>query len=148
ISDVSQLEGNAGTTPFVFNVTLSAPSASIVTVKYATIDNTALSHGKNADYSKVQGTLSFAPGEISQTVIVLVNGDTIVEPDETFFVALTKPTSAVLARDQGIGTVQNDDGAAFQASGQAIAMSARSLAPTSFGAPLPEHDAGGSTTPI
>src|SRR5439155_9640262 len=38
-----------------------------------------------------------------------VNGDTISEPDETFFVNLSSPTNATIARAQGLGTILNDD---------------------------------------
>jgi hypothetical protein len=41
ITDVSQTEGTGGLTTFVFNVTLSAPSAQLVTVQYQTIDGSA-----------------------------------------------------------------------------------------------------------
>src|SRR5207249_561873 len=41
INDVPLPEGNAGITQFTFTVTLSAPSASTVTVHYATADGTA-----------------------------------------------------------------------------------------------------------
>ena len=43
ISDVSQNEGNSGTTPFVFTVTLSSAATYPVTVKYATANGTASS---------------------------------------------------------------------------------------------------------
>jgi len=38
IDNVSQPEGNSGTTNFVFTVTLSAPSGQTVTVNYTTAD--------------------------------------------------------------------------------------------------------------
>ena len=38
-----------------------------------------------------------------------VNGDTAVEPDETFFVNLTNPTGASVLDGQGVGTIANDD---------------------------------------
>jgi hypothetical protein len=40
---------------------------------------------------------------------VLVNGDLVVEPDETFTVTLTTPTNATIATAQGTGTILNDD---------------------------------------
>lgn len=106
IGNVSQLEGNSGTTAFNFNVTLSAPSTSTVTVQYATGNGTASS---GTDYTTTSGTLTFAPGQTQQTVTVLVNGDTVYEPNETFTVSLSSPTNATLGTTQGIGTIQNDD---------------------------------------
>ena len=38
-----------------------------------------------------------------------VNGDTTVEPDETFFVNVTNVTGATVVNGQGVGTIQNDD---------------------------------------
>ena len=108
INDVSLAEGNAGTTAFIFNVTLTPASASTVTVNYATINGTATAP---SDYAATSGTLTFTPGQTTQTVTVQVNGDTTVEPDETFFVSLSIPVSAMIARAQGVGTILNDDSA-------------------------------------
>src|SRR5207248_79631 len=92
ISDVSHTEGNAGPTPFAFAVTLSNPSYETVTVNYATADGTATT--ADSDYQSATGTVTFAPGQVSQTVTVLVNGDTKYEPTETFFVNLSGATNA------------------------------------------------------
>src|SRR5262249_4772982 len=109
INDVTQPEGNSGTTSFVFTVSLSQASGKTVTVNYATADGTATA---GSDYTAASGTLSFAPGDLSKTVTVLVNGDTAVEPDETFFVKLTNLTNATIAVGQGTGTILNDDSSA------------------------------------
>jgi len=106
INDVSALE-SAGT--FRFTVSLSRPSTSTVSVRVATANGTAKS-GKTADYTAISGTLSFAPGVVSQTVLVSVRNDTTVEPDETFFVNLSSATGATIADAQGLGTIVDDDG--------------------------------------
>ena len=106
INDVAALE-NAGT--FRFTVSLSRPSASTVTVRVATANGTARS-GKSGDYNAISGTLSFAPGVVSQTVSVTVRNDTTVEPNETFFVNLSSASGATIADSQGIGTILNEDG--------------------------------------
>ena len=108
INNVSANEGNSGTTPFVFTVTLSAASASTVTVSYATGGGTATA---GSDYVATSGTLTFNPGVTTQTITVNVNGDTTVEPNETFFVNLGAPANATIASGQGIGTIVNDDAA-------------------------------------
>ena len=41
---------------------------------------------------------------------VKVQGDTTVEPDETFLVNLSNPVNATIADNQGQGTFRNDDG--------------------------------------
>jgi hypothetical protein len=78
-----------------------------VTVDFATADDTATAP---ADYAPASGTLTFAPGETEQTLAVAVNGDTLVESDETFFVNLSNPTGeATIADAQGVGTIIDDD---------------------------------------
>src|SRR5207247_4139798 len=61
-------------------------------------------------YVSTSGTLTFAAGETSKTVTVVVNGDTTKEANETFNVNLTSPTNATIADSQGVGTILNDDG--------------------------------------
>jgi hypothetical protein len=107
ISDVSLPEGNSGTTPFVFNVTLSNPSTQTVTVNFTTADNTATL--ANNDYVAASGVVTFPPLSTLQTVTVFVNGDTNVEPNETFLVNLSGAVNATIADAQGVGTIQNDD---------------------------------------
>jgi subtilisin-like proprotein convertase family protein len=62
------------------------------------------------DLSSANGTLSIPPGATSGFVTVTVNGDTAVEPDETFFVNLSNASGATISDGQGIGTIVNDDG--------------------------------------
>jgi urease beta subunit len=106
IGNVSPTEGNAGTTQASFSVYLSAASSQPVTVSYATADGTATA---GSDYAATSGTLTFAPGQTSQTIAVPVCGDTVDEPDETFFVNLSNPVNATLSNTQGRGTILNDD---------------------------------------
>ncbi len=107
ISDYQATEGNRGTKPFTFTVSLSAVSGSPVTVQYSTASGTATT--KNKDYNATSGTLTFAAGETSKTVTVLVKGDTKRESNETFFVNLSSPTGATILDGQGVGTILNDD---------------------------------------
>jgi hypothetical protein len=106
INDVTVTEGDTGTTDAIFTVTLSAASSSTITVNFATADATATA---GSDYQSRSGTLTFASGETSKTITVAVNGDTTVEPDETFSVNLSSPTNATITRGQGTGTIKNDD---------------------------------------
>jgi hypothetical protein len=108
IADVSQAEGTGGTTTFLFNVTLSNPSASTVTVNYTTNPVTAT---EGTDYTDATGTLTFVPGDTSETISVSIDPDAGFEPNETFTVDLSGPTNATLADTQATGTINNDDGA-------------------------------------
>jgi len=107
INDVTIAEGNSGTKTVTFTVSRTGTSA--FSVNYATADGTATA---GSDYQATSGTLNFAAGQASQTVSVTINGDTTVEPDETFSVNLSAPTNGgVITDGQGIGTITNDDSA-------------------------------------
>ncbi|HEY3052145.1 MAG TPA: Calx-beta domain-containing protein [Thermoanaerobaculia bacterium] len=106
INDVSVLEGNSGTTPAVFTVSLSNPSYQDITVQYATADGTATAP---SDYMATSGTLIIPAGSTSRTITVLVNSDTTPELNETFTVNLSSPTNATISVATGHGTILNDD---------------------------------------
>jgi CSLREA domain-containing protein len=110
IADVSKAEGNSGSTDFVFAVTLADVSGQTVSCDYAIVPGGTATQG--SDYVPVGGTITFAPGSVQQTVTVFVNGDTQVEPNETFFVQLSNPINATLGKSKGTGTIVNDDGVA------------------------------------
>ena len=62
-------------------VTLSMPSATPVTVDWSTVDTGAAGVATaGVDYVAASGTVTFAPGETSQTIPITVFGDTISEP--------------------------------------------------------------------
>ncbi|MDH4458171.1 MAG: Calx-beta domain-containing protein, partial [Nevskia sp.] len=113
VNDVSVTEGNSGTSNATFTVSLSAAATVPVTVAYATANGTATA---DSDYVAGSGTLTFAAGTTTQTVNVLVNGDTTVEPNETFAINLSAPTGATIADAQGQGSIVNDDGGPAQPS--------------------------------
>jgi hypothetical protein len=105
----SVTEGNSGTTPMTFPVTLSAASASTVTVAYAATGGTATS---GVDYTVAgAGTLTFAPGVTTQNIIINVIGDTDFEPDETVVMTLSGPVGATLGSASATGIILNDDAA-------------------------------------
>ena len=106
LNDPSITEGDSGNQTFVFNVNLSAVSSKTVTVNYRTADGTATA---GADYTATSGTLTFAPGQTSQTVAVSVTGDRITENNETILLNLTNPVNATIADTQGLGTIIDND---------------------------------------
>ncbi len=108
INDISVAEGNVGTTNAVFTVTLSAVSAQPVTVVVSSSNGTA---NTPSDYVALPPTtLTFAPGETQKIVTVAVNGDSVSEANETFFINLATAVNATIADNQGVGRVLNDDG--------------------------------------
>ena len=54
--------------------------------------------------------MTFAAGETTKTISVLVNGDRAGEPNETFLVNLGQAAGdAVIADGQGVGTIVDDE---------------------------------------
>jgi len=108
VSDVALAEGNAGTTNFVFTVTLSAAAGpGGVTFDIATADGSASS---TSDYTAQSLTgQAIAEGGTTYQFTVAVNGDTAIETDEGFTVNVTNPSGASINDGQGAGTIQNDD---------------------------------------
>ncbi len=110
ISDESMIEGTAGPgyVTFIFDVTLSNPTDQAVTVHYQSADGSATE--ANFDYVPVSGTLTIPAKTSSGTIEVIVPSDQTQESNETFFINLSNPTNATIADNQGVGTIQNDDG--------------------------------------
>jgi len=106
IAGASIAEGNSGTRNLVFTVSMSKSSTSAVTVRYATANGTATA---GSDYNAASGTITFAPGTTTRTITVSVLGDTAVEANETFSVALSSPSGATIATGTASGTILNDD---------------------------------------
>ena len=109
INDVALNEGNSGTTTFTFTVTSSLPApAGGITFDIATADGTATSAGGDYVARSLSGQTMPAT-QTTYTFDVTVNGDTLVEPNETFSVNLSHPSGATISDGQGVGTIQNDD---------------------------------------
>lgn len=106
LNDVTVTEGNTGTRSATFTVTLSAASMQAVAVTFVTANGTA---SAGSDYAAGLGTLTFAPGDVTKTITVLVTGDRLPEPNETFFVNLSNPTNATITDNQGVGTIVDDE---------------------------------------
>lgn len=106
IADAQIAEGNSGVADMAFVVTLTQASGKPISVAFATSPGTATS---GIDYLSNSGVLSFAPGEVSKSVAVRIQGDVTIESDETFFVTLSSPTNVSLQRSQAIGTIRTDD---------------------------------------
>ena len=91
----------------MFTVTLSPAATQTVTVTYGTASGTATS---GSDFIAATGTLTFYPGQTSNTVYVSVTGDLAYETDETFTLNLSNPVNATIRYGTGTGTITNDDG--------------------------------------
>jgi hypothetical protein len=86
VSDQNCTEGESGTTPCTFTITLSNAYTDDITLQYETIDDSATA---GEDYTSVSGTLTIPAGSTEATVTVNITGDTTVEDNETFTLTLS-----------------------------------------------------------
>ncbi len=90
-----------------FTVRLEPTPTAPTTVKYTTASQTATA---GQDYEAATGTLHFGANQNTATFTVLIHRDEQAEPNETFAVRITHPsTRALLA--EATGTITDDDGA-------------------------------------
>ncbi|MBK8150282.1 MAG: InlB B-repeat-containing protein [Acidobacteria bacterium] len=113
IADVSQNEGDSGTTNFGFGIAVTGASEVSAGFSVATADGTATAP---TDYSSLGTTAISAPADVNRTtttypgLVVSVNGDTMFESNETFFMNSSGCTDCTISDNQAIATITNDDG--------------------------------------
>ena len=89
-------------------MSLSAAYDQAVTVNFATADGSA--KVSDNDFTAKSGTLTFAAGETTKTITVVVTPDKKKETNEWFALNLTgSSTNAFLLDNQGFGTILDDD---------------------------------------
>ncbi|MEM7032678.1 MAG: Calx-beta domain-containing protein [Chloroflexota bacterium] len=103
INDVTIMES---VSPAEFTVSLSAVSDLIISVDYATGDDTAEA---GSDYEATSGTLIFNPGELTKTVAVSITDNNLDEFDETFNIQLSAATNAGITVGTGVGIIVDDE---------------------------------------
>ncbi len=105
VSEVSVVEGNAGTTTqAVFTIRLSAATGRAVSGRFFVagfgnfVDFAAFGGSScsipGVDFERLSGNFSFTPGATTFTVPVKICGDSSAEIDEIFFFTLTDPTGS------------------------------------------------------
>ena len=105
-------EGNGGVVTATFTVTVSTATHPGITFDIATVDGTGAAAATVADGDYVPQALTsatLATGATTFAFDVTINGDTSVEPTETFSVVLSAVTGATLADGTALGTIVNDD---------------------------------------
>jgi Calx-beta domain len=80
-------------TTVTITVNRTGDTSGAASVNYSTSNGPATERG---DYITALGRLSFASGVTSQSFVVLINEDSLVEGNETFNVNLSNPSGAVL----------------------------------------------------
>ena len=69
-------------------------------------------HGRataGSDYLAKSGTIMFLPGEMVQTITILIKGDSNVETDESFLINLLDPTHTILVDAIAKAIILNND---------------------------------------
>jgi hypothetical protein len=108
----STAEGQSGTTALTFLVSRSGDTTTAHTTAFAMAGSGAnpADAADFADFAPPSGTVFFAPGDVSRTIIVAIAGDTALEADETFTLTLANPSAgATLGTTSATGTIVNDD---------------------------------------
>ena len=97
----SVVEGDTSSQNASLSVSLSGASKEKVTVRYETYTNYNDLNTNRAysvsDYTQTTGTLTFDPGDKSQTINVPIINDTVLESDEKFYLRIFHPSNAVLS---------------------------------------------------
>ena len=128
INDASVAEGAVAG----FTVSLSNPSTQPVTVRYNTVNGTAVAPD---DYTAIPLSpttfVTFpALSNANQPIRVTTVGDTVDELDETFQVALNDPTGgATIGDGTGTGTILDDDTASISISDVTVTEGNSGLTP-------------------
>nr|WP_242691634.1 Calx-beta domain-containing protein [Pedobacter sp. SYSU D00823] len=114
VSPVSVTEGSNGTVDLVFDVMLNKELGKAVTIKYQTVDGTAVA---GSDYIAKTGILNFtvSPGAQTQKISIPVTGDLQIEADETFKIQLSDLSEnfggkLIIMDPNATGRILNDDG--------------------------------------
>jgi len=120
--EVAGLEGNSGTSTLAFAVLLTERAFTAVQVDYQVVGYPSMgllgAATAGVDYVARSGTLTFVAGEVSKSIEVTINGDTMVEPHEAFKVVLSNAIGATLApaapiigfQSEATGIILDDDG--------------------------------------
>jgi Calx-beta domain len=97
--------GAAGAAALVIGDSVAhAQAQPVVTVQFHTEDGTARAP---EDYTATSGTISFAPGQATATIVVPINPANI-ESGDTFVVVLTDPVGATISKAVGTVTITAD----------------------------------------
>ncbi|MFZ5785688.1 MAG: Calx-beta domain-containing protein [Acidobacteriota bacterium] len=113
-AEVREPAGAFSTAVASFQLELSEPTREAVSVRFTTVDGTAVrSRSKvcdgTGDYLLAGGVAEIAPGRIHTYVTVRLCHDTVAEAGETFQVQLSNSTGATLGRATASATILDND---------------------------------------
>jgi cytochrome c oxidase assembly protein Cox11 len=104
VADIQVNQSTSASVNAVFTITLAHAGSQQVTVNYATADGSALA---GQDYVATSGTLTFAPGQTTQTVSVSVPPATAYAPTLTFMLDLSGATNANIQDASAVASILN-----------------------------------------
>ncbi len=93
VNAVTSVREAAGTA--TVTVTRVGPLNQVATINYATSSAAGDAASAGSDYTATNGTLTFAPGDASESLTIPITDDGTAEADETFTVSLTGPSRSV-----------------------------------------------------
>ena len=109
IGNATIVEGDDGVAQMQFTVTRTGGTDGAVSASY-TITFNGSADASDLATPTLAGTVNFAAGSDTATILVPVAGDRTFEPNETFSVTLSAPSGgATIAGATAIGTITNDD---------------------------------------
>ena len=123
---VASVNGPGGTISFVpesvgtvtFTITLEGSASEVVSVDYSTGNLSGAISGRaggivnaveNEDYTGVEGTVEFQPGETTKTVTVSVTNDNVSEVIEYFAFDISNPRNAYLKQTGARAAILDND---------------------------------------
>ena len=114
ISDAFMLEGDFGTTTFTFTVSREGGTAGAGSATWTLNAPGGTGYADSGDFDAGQamsGIVSFADGQSSAEIQIIVQGDVDFEDVEDFTVTLGEPITGTirLGTAEGTGTILNDD---------------------------------------
>ena len=104
-------EGNASTTSFNFTLTRSGLTTGTTVVNYS-VAGSGANPASASDFNGgvfASGTVTFAPGELTKSLSIHVNGDISIENNEQFTVTLTAGANDILPTPSLDRVILNDD---------------------------------------
>ena len=143
--DQANYSVNEGGVTATITVTLNITSTLPVSVTYQTSDDTAAA---GSDYTAVSDTLTFAPGEISQTFSVPIIDDNLDEPDESLDLTLSDPVNATFGEQSGaVLMIVDNDAPSPTPTNTSTPTPSMTPTPTNSPTPSPTHTPTHSSTP-
>ena len=106
IDDISQNEGNGGTSAMEFSIKLTQPLTQEASVRVITKDGFAK---VNEDFQALDQVITFRAGETVKKVTVTIVADDLKEGVDEFQVLLSNAVNCSIFDGIGLGVINNDD---------------------------------------